>query len=122
MRGLKEKFSESLPPLLAFFIFTIFFELLVRAGVISSTLIPAPTQVLETLIEMRTDFLKAGQETLQNALCGLIFSIFFGGGTALLFSLFEILKKAILAFAVFFQTVPIIAIAPLLVIYFVFGA
>jgi NitT/TauT family transport system permease protein len=40
---------------------------------------------------------------------------------AIALSLSELLRRAVLPFAIFFQTVPIIAIAPLLVIYFGFG-
>jgi NitT/TauT family transport system permease protein len=49
-------------------------------------------------------------------------SVLLGSFIAVSFSLSPFLRKAVLPFAIFFQTVPIIAIAPLLVIYFGFGA
>jgi NitT/TauT family transport system permease protein len=55
-------------------------------------------------------------------LAGWLLSAFLGMILAFLFSLSSLIKRAILPFAVFFQTVPIIAIAPLLVIYFGFGS
>jgi NitT/TauT family transport system permease protein len=70
---------------------------------------------------MHEDFAQAFFETFYNVVIGLLLSTFIGGMIAILFSQSKILKQAILPFAVFFQTVPIIAIAPLLVIYFGFG-
>ncbi|MDG0816590.1 ABC transporter permease [Bdellovibrio svalbardensis] len=114
--------SKSLPALVAFIIFTALLEVLVKSGGIQETLIPAPSQVLKTIAELHPDFQTAFIETLKNTLCGLALSILIGGLTAFVFSMSNLLKRAILPFAVFFQTVPIIAIAPLLVIYFGFGA
>ncbi|WP_374073223.1 ABC transporter permease [Bdellovibrio bacteriovorus] len=110
------------PALVSFLILTLLLEFTVRQGLISDTLFPAPSTVIKTLQELQEDFLTAFQETLINVLAGLVISIVIGSLTAFLFSLSDLLKRAILPFAIFFQTVPIIAIAPLLVIYFGFGA
>lgn len=111
-----------LPAFFSFLVFTILFEFLARQGFVNETLFPAPSGVLKTLLELRTDFKAAFFETLRSVLAGLGLSLFIGNLLALIFSLSEFLKRAILPFAIFFQTVPIIAIAPLLVIYFGFGA
>lgn len=97
------------------------FEISVRRNWVPEYLFPSPSTVLTTLMENKTDFTKAFLESLQGSLAGLAMSIFFGSLLAILFSLSTFLKKSILPFAIFFQTVPIIAIAPLLVIYFGFG-
>lgn len=110
------------PALVSFFMMTLILELSVRQGFISDALVPAPSMVLKTLQELNGDFLTAFKETLVNVLAGLALSIGIGSLTAFVFSLSDLLKRAILPFAIFFQTVPIIAIAPLLVIYFGFGA
>lgn len=110
------------PALVSFLILTLLLEFTVRQGLISDTLFPAPSTVIKTLQELHEDFFTAFKETLINVLAGLAISIVVGSLTAFLFSLSDLLKRAILPFAIFFQTVPIIAIAPLLVIYFGFGA
>lgn len=110
------------PAIFAFIILTLGLEVIVQSGFVVETLIPAPTQIVKTLIELHSDFQTALLETLRNTLAGLFLSIVIGNLIAFLFSLSDLLKRAILPFAVFFQTVPIIAIAPLLVIYFGFGA
>lgn len=114
--------KKSAPALVSFILLLTVLEFLVRREFISATLIPAPSMVLQTLRELNADFRQAFFETLVNVLAGWGLSIFIGGTIAFVFSLSELLKRAILPFAVFFQTVPIIAIAPLLVIYFGFGS
>jgi NitT/TauT family transport system permease protein len=109
------------PAIISLAVLIAFFEIGVKAGFIQEFLFPAPSTVLDTLVENKADFLKAFFETLQGSLVGLVLSIIFGPLLAMLFSLSVFLRKAILPFAIFFQTVPIIAIAPLLVIYFGFG-
>jgi NitT/TauT family transport system permease protein len=97
------------------------FEVLTKTEIINSSLIPAPSDVVKVLMEMREDFDLAFRQSLANVLTGFLLSAVLGLTMACLFSLSDILKRAVLPFAVFFQTVPIIAIAPLLVIYFGFG-
>lgn len=111
-----------LPAAFSFLFLCFLFEILVRQNIISANLIPAPSQILKTIWDMKADFSQAFLETLQNVLIGLGLSIVVGNLIAFLFSLSDLLKRAILPFAIFFQTVPIIAVAPLLVIYFGFGA
>ena len=60
--------------------------------------------------------------TLGSIVWGLCASFAIGVTLAIGFFAVPILRRAILPFCVFFQTVPIIAIAPLLVIWFGFGA
>lgn len=111
-----------LPPVLCFIFSALTLEFLVGQDFLSETLVPPPSVVLQALWELRGDFSEAFLETLLNVLGGLTLSLLIGNSLAVLFSLSDLLKRAILPFAVFFQTVPIIAIAPLLVIYFGFGA
>jgi len=105
------------PALISFFLVILLFEIGGRFSWIPEFLFPAPSTILTTLAENKLDFLKAFLETLQGSMTGLVLSIVFGTSLAILFSLSSFLRKSILPFAIFFQTVPIIAIAPLLVIY-----
>lgn len=114
--------KKHLPALAFFILLTVALELLVRTGVFNSSLIPAPSQVVQVFKEMPQDFRSAFFESFANVLIGFSFSVIVGISIACLFSLSDLLRRALLPFAVFFQTVPIIAIAPLLVIYFGFGA
>jgi len=111
----------NLPALVSFIVVIAVFEIAVRLQWIPEFLFPAPSTVLNTLLENPGGFATAFFETLRGSMVGLLLSIVFGTTLAVLFSLSDFLRKSVLPFAVFFQTVPIIAIAPLLVIYFGFG-
>jgi NitT/TauT family transport system permease protein len=113
---------NKLPALIFFILLVVVLELCVRTGLIEGSLIPAPSTVLQTFLEMKADFTDAFRSTFTNVLLGWLLSAFLGMTLAFLFSLSSLIKRAVLPFAVFFQTVPIIAIAPLLVIYFGFGS
>ena len=96
-------------------------ELSVRSGFIPTYILPAPSQVLHALYEYRNELAHALGQTLRATLVGFLLSVVVGFGVALLFNQVKFLRLALFPIAVFFQTVPIIAIAPLLVIWFGFG-
>jgi NitT/TauT family transport system permease protein len=114
--------KNKLPALIFFILLVAVLELCVRTGLIEGSLIPAPSTILQTFLEMKADFADAFRSTFTNVLLGWLLSAFLGVTLAFLFSLSSLIKRAVLPFAIFFQTVPIIAIAPLLVIYFGFGS
>lgn len=97
-------------------------EALVTGGFVPAYLIPPPSQVLQAMIENREDLVGALSGTWMATVQGLLIGLILGQGFALLLNLFGFLKRALFPIAVFFQTVPIIAIAPLLVIWFGFGS
>lgn len=110
------------PALLTLVVLGLMMEVLVRAGVIADFLLPAPSQVLAALINEDVGFSQALFETAGSTLWGFFASLLVGTCLALLLSLHPFFERAFLPISVFFQTVPIIAIAPLLVIWFGFGA
>lgn len=110
------------PALMAFLLLIGILELSVFLGWLNPALIPAPHMVLQTMFDESQEFLKAFFETTTTVLVGYGLSCVLGLGLAIIFSLSQWMRNAILPFAIFFQTVPIIAIAPLLVIYFGFGS
>lgn len=109
------------PTLLFLAILMLFWDSLVRLGLIESYLLPSPLQVGQSLMTDWVLFKEAFTSTLKNAAWGLSVSFAFGLGLAVVFSLVPVLMRAIYPFTVFFQTLPVIAIAPLLVIWFGFG-
>lgn len=111
----------TLPPLLLVGSVLGTLELLARTGWVAPFLFPAPTQILAAAFEFGQDLTPALLATARATLMGLLMSFFAGQGLALLLSLSDFSRRALYPFAVFFQTVPIIAIAPLLVIWFGFG-
>ena len=115
------RMSSFLPPLLPLFVGMGVCELAVRSGWIPSYLIPAPSEVFRSLIDDRFELAIAAWTTLSSALVGLLLSFAAGTLFAIVLSSSDLARRAFYPYAVFFQTVPIIAIAPLLVIWFGFG-
>lgn len=113
---------NALPPVFAAAVLVAFFELGAAAGFMNPALFPPPHEVLRTMLEMPDDFRRAFLETATSTVAGYLASCLLGILAAFLLSLSDVLRRAVLPFAIFFQTVPIIAVAPLLVIYFGFGA
>lgn len=113
--------SRVWPPLLGALFFVGGFELLSLVGALNEALFPPPHEVLRALLELREEFRAAFFETARATLAGYAASAVLGFALAVAFSLSPFLGRAVLPFAIFFQTVPIIAVAPLLVIYFGFG-
>lgn len=96
-------------------------EALFRAEAWDAQLVPPVSVIIQTMIENRESFLSAFWDTLRLSLESLVLSFIIGFSMALIFSLNDWIKRAVFPLAIFFQTVPIIAIAPLLVIYLGYG-
>jgi NitT/TauT family transport system permease protein len=90
-------------------------------GWIPAYLLPAPSEVIDSLIDDRAELALAAWATLSSALTGLLLSFAAGTFFAIALSSSDLARRAFYPYAVFFQTVPIISIAPLLVIWFGFG-
>ncbi len=96
-------------------------ELLVRSGWIPSFLIPPPSQVARTLFTDRAELSSGFAQTALASVAGLTLSFVSGLTIALFLASSRLARSAFQPYAIFFQTVPIVAIAPLLVIWFGFG-
>jgi NitT/TauT family transport system permease protein len=105
-----------LPPIIPMVVIIAVAEIAVRAGWVQSFLIPAPSSVLASLVH-EPDLWLATLDTTIAALMGFAMSAVFGIVIAILLSSGAWIRRAFYPYAVFFQTVPIIAIAPLLVIW-----
>jgi NitT/TauT family transport system permease protein len=110
-----------LPPLIPFIVITMGIEFLVRSGMVRAYLLPAPSSVFLAIWDNRGELAQAMLKTSASALIGFVLSTLAGVATAVLLSSSRWVQRAFYPYAVFFQTVPIIAIAPLLVIWFGYG-
>ncbi len=108
-------------PLSPLLVFLLLGEAAVRSGMVPSYLLPAPSQVLLALMTGSNDLWIAASMTLFGALIGFFISVLAGLLMGIAMSASSNLRIAFYPYTVFFQTVPIIAIAPLLVIWFGYG-
>jgi NitT/TauT family transport system permease protein len=116
-----ERLRERLPAWIFLIVLLGIWEAVVHREWIAAYLLPAPSEIWTTAVELRVDLWAATLSTFQSILWGLGASFVIGVSAAIGFFLIPVLKRAVLPFCVFFQTVPIVAIAPLLVIWFGFG-
>jgi len=110
-----------LPPLVPFLIVLICTQAAVQSGLIADYLVAPPSAVLRALMNEGGELWGGFLDTASSACAGLALSFIFGLSLAIVLSLSNYLRRAFLPYAIFFQTVPVIAIAPLLVIWFGFG-
>jgi NitT/TauT family transport system permease protein len=108
----------ALPPLAPLLIATAAAEFAVRAGWLPAFLVPTPSSVIQAMFRDGSDLWRATLGTATASIIGFGLSIVFGCCIALALSSAGWIQRAFYPYAVFFQTVPIIAIAPLLVIWF----
>lgn len=113
--------GEVLPPL-ALLILTVAAWALVsaRSG-LSAFILPSPAEVARAGWETRDLLLPALRTTLLETGLGLILSIGLGAAIAAAIDLSPVLRRALYPLLVASQTVQILAIAPLLIIWFGFG-
>lgn len=117
MRG----FYKRLLPLAPLVLITALAEFVVRRGIVKSYLLPPPSAVMEVMGRDWHELLGALLKTSSGALFGFLLSTVAGIAVAVFLSSSVLIQRAFYPYAVFFQTVPIIAIAPLLVIWFGYG-
>jgi putative hydroxymethylpyrimidine transport system permease protein len=96
-------------------------QIVADALAIKPYLIPAPTAIAEALWQDRELLAKNGWVTLSEVLAGFAVAFVLGVGFALLLHLSETARRAVYPLLVASQTVPIIVVAPILVVWFGFG-
>jgi NitT/TauT family transport system permease protein len=80
-------------------------------------MLPAPTDIWEATKSGWADLLRATGNTFISAFCGFILSVILGNLIALLMMASRWIRWSIQPYAVVLQTIPVVAIAPLIVIW-----
>lgn len=87
-------------------------------GLVESFMLPSPIQVVQAFIQEFPSLMEHAAVTLTEACLGLILGIILGFGIAVLMDQFEPLYQACYPLIILTQTIPTVAIAPLLVLWF----
>lgn len=109
------------PPVGTFVALLVVWEIAVRATGIQRFVLPSPLQIAEAASKHRDALLEATWITATESLCGLAASVVAGAMIACVFSQSKPIRASLFPYAIFLQTVPIVAIAPLIVIWFQAG-
>jgi NitT/TauT family transport system permease protein len=125
MRRMRRGFTDILPPLIVFLVviaawYVVSYLVLDPA---KSFLLPPPHEVIiEGFFaeKARADILAATWETAKVAIIGLVIAFVIGSITAILMSQAKWVERSLYPYAVFLQTVPILALVPVIGFWFGF--
>jgi NitT/TauT family transport system permease protein len=108
------------PTLFTLFVFALW-ESLVRGLEIKSSILPGPLEVFQSGVANFSKLANAFRLTGLEALLGLLASTVLGISIGAIFSQSRWVRLSCYPYAIFLQTVPIVAIAPLIVTWFGYG-
>lgn len=113
--------KKYLPPLGVLLLLVLLWEYVVRILHIDKFILPAPSRILEALINSSALLIEHSSFTGKEALLGFLLAVFLGMLLATIMSLIDVVKETIYPLVIVSQTVPIIALSPLLIIWFGYG-
>ena len=114
-------FNKFVVPVAILFVVLGIWEGAVHLFDIPRYILPAPSKIVGTLFVERAQLLKHALVTLEEMLLGFGLAVSIGIPLAVLMFEFPMLEKAFYPYIIGSQTVPVFAIAPLLVLWFGFG-
>lgn len=119
VEGPKFKFQlKYLGPVVAFIIFLSLWQAIPTILDIKPFILPKPTDVVAAAIKDWDLLWPAMQITMVEAVIGFILSAVIGIGVSILLASSRIIEISLYPYAVILQTIPVIAIAPIVVIWF----
>ena len=114
-------FARYGPPLLLMTALLVIWEATVRLFSVPDWLLPAPSVIVLVLWQSWPYLMPHVWQTLQQALLGLTAAVITGVALAALIDLSPWLRRSLYPLLVASQTIPILALAPLLIVWFGFG-
>lgn len=118
---MKSIWNKGWRPFLVLLLFFMFWEGITRFMEIPQWLLPGPSVIVKEAMESYSLFLPDVGATLELAIAGLLLGAAFGFLIAVTLHLVPALQNAFYPLLILSQNVPIIVLAPLLVIWFGFG-
>jgi len=113
----RERVLRVVLPIIALALGIAVWDVVVRINDIQPYVLPSPRLVAETLVTDRAILTSSLMATLETTFEGLILALVGGIGLAILFNQSRLIEYSLYPYAVILQVTPIVAIAPLLLIY-----
>jgi NitT/TauT family transport system permease protein len=117
MKGMRRYVGQILPPVALFLLILAVWQMATSVGNIPRYLLPGPTNVSAAGVANAAKLAKATGVTAAGAVCGFAMSVAFGTLIAVVFSQSALIRRSFFPYAIFLQTVPIVAVAPLIVLW-----
>ena len=121
LRGIPRLVRLYGPPLLLILLLLVAWQLLSWLMKVPKWLLPSPWQIVVAGVEARELLGPHTWQTLKETWVGLGLAVALGLGLALVIDLSSLLRRTVYPLLVASQTVPILALAPLLIIWFGYG-
>ncbi|WP_291649149.1 ABC transporter permease [Clostridium sp.] len=114
--------GNKIAPIVFILILLIIWEFIVNVGGIEKYILPAPTDVIEVLIKDFKTMIPHILATLYEGMLGFLIAIALSIILAVIMDMVPLIKRALYPVLVISQTIPTVALAPLFIIWFGFGA
>ncbi len=108
-------------PALVFIFFLLLWELVTRFGQVHEAILPSPQSVMYAFWIHKSELFSAGMASLFIACTGFTLSLLIGSSIAIVMSQSKALEASLYPYALFLQCVPVVAIAPLFILWFGYG-
>jgi ABC-type nitrate/sulfonate/bicarbonate transport system permease component len=116
-----KRWSSMMMPSFVILAILVLWELSVYVTGIEKWILPAPTEIFQSLVNSSDLLVIHSLQTLKETLLGLLLAVIVGMILATLIDVSEWFQKTLYPLLVISQTIPIIAVAPLIMIWFGFG-
>ena len=117
----RSTWSKRLAPPVFLLSLAVIWELLADYGLVSHILAPAPTKILGAIVASRSEILDHAWTTMQEVISGYAAGILIGCLLGVIIVYSSILDRIFTPFMIVSQTVPYVALAPILVAWFGYG-
>lgn len=118
MKKLQNMRMRNIPSIVAVAAFLLLWQLVCEIGLVPSYMLPSLTEVLQAFAEELPILLENSMITLWEAFVGLLIGVSVGFLAAVLMDSFDVLYKVFYPLLIITQTIPTVAVAPLLVLWF----
>src|SRR5438309_1186443 len=103
-----------IPPIVTLVVVVVFAQWIIRALKVPAYMVPPPTEIYQAGKEQSDSLLSGMWTTGEAAGIGFVLAGVVGVVCAIILSTSRLIERAFYPYTLFFQTVPIVAIAPLL--------
>ncbi|MCI1944043.1 ABC transporter permease [Clostridium luticellarii] len=117
-----ENIQNKIYPVITIAVVVALWQIIVGLQYIEPYILPSPSDIVKTLVLDFRNIMKNAETTLYESFVGFFISIVLSFILAVIMDSFHTVKKSLYPILLISQTIPTIAIAPLFIIWFGFGA
>lgn len=111
------KFKDIVIPIVAFVVIVVVWDISIKLFQINKVILPSPYEVFLALGKSPGHLLENGYITLKESVFGFLLGTAFAIILAVLFQFSRTLEKAIYPYAIAFKAIPLVALAPLVIVW-----